>query len=560
MNPLLWGAVGLSVAFQASVVGTVRDAQNHAPLAGAVVVLNDEFRSVVADTGGRYVLENVPAGPQHLTVRHFRYRPRSLHALVPADGKLVVHVVLEPEPVPLDLYEVRAGVPVRDLERVDASGQPDRECSIAALRNHPLLAEPDVFEALGGGDVALRPELPGGAHVRGGASDQTAYALDGIPVFNPFHAAGLAGAWSPDALSRVTLTGSTPAPGSPNALSGTIEGTTRAAGARLGAQGSFTTTHSSFTFDGPLPLARTGYVVSLRSGYPGIFAPRDEPSHVMGETGDRLAKLETPAFGGTIRLLAYDSENEIDTSADRAAVDEPDPVAGRNLYAWSGQSLGAGWERELPGWTVRLLGFGAAAGASAHWRGPDGPSAVTADRRDAGFVAMAARTTGGTTTTFGLRADRSTTSYRVESDSSGLVEWALEARTPVVTAFGDHELPLGARTALALGASLAANRGDLHPAPRARVRFRPANAWTLSMSLARSHQFVQSLRNPESVVGNVFPAELFIGAGAPGVPVAHSDHAILAAEWRPTARLRLGSRAYVRDFDGLVLVAPSASG
>ncbi len=62
--------------------------------------------------------------------------------------------------------------------------------SLAAVRDHPLLAEPDVLQAPGGGEVALRPEAPSGIHVRGGASDQVAYLLDGIPVFSPYHAAG----------------------------------------------------------------------------------------------------------------------------------------------------------------------------------------------------------------------------------------------------------------------------------------------------------------------------------------------------------------------------------
>ena len=41
----------------------------------------------------------------------------------------------------------------------------------------------------------------------GERSDQTAYMLDGVPVFNPYHAAGLFSAWNPDALSQLSLTG-----------------------------------------------------------------------------------------------------------------------------------------------------------------------------------------------------------------------------------------------------------------------------------------------------------------------------------------------------------------
>ncbi|MGH9260033.1 MAG: hypothetical protein ACRD08_09090, partial [Acidimicrobiales bacterium] len=65
-----------------------------------------------------------------------------------------------------------------------------------------------------------------------------------------------------------------------------------------------------------------------------------------------------------------------------------------------------------------------------------------------------------------------------------------------------------------------------------------------------------SLRNAESVVGTIFPVDLYVGAGGTGVPVARSDQGILAAEYRPTAGIRVVAQAYARDFDGLVLVAP----
>lgn len=60
-----------------------------------------------------------------------------------------------------------------------------------------------AVQALGGGDVVLSPESPSGGQVRGGGSDQTAYLLDGIPGFSPYHGAGVFSAWNPDALSQL---------------------------------------------------------------------------------------------------------------------------------------------------------------------------------------------------------------------------------------------------------------------------------------------------------------------------------------------------------------------
>jgi hypothetical protein len=58
------------------------------------------------------------------------------------------------------------------------------------------------------------------------------------------------------------------------------------------------------------------------------------------------------------------------------------------------------------------------------------------------------------------------------------------------------------------------------------------------------------------VVGHVFPADVTIGAGAGGIPVAESDQGVIAADARLLPGVRLGVQGYIRDSRGLVLVAP----
>jgi hypothetical protein len=82
----------------------------------------------------------------------------------------------------------------------------------------------------------------------------------------------------------------------------------------------------------------------------------------------------------------------------------------------------------------------------------------------------------------------------------------------------------------------------------------------MTASYARTHQFAQSLRNPESVAGPVFPADLFVGAGSERIPVARADQGVLAGEWLPTPGLRVGAQAYLRGMDGLVVAAPADDG
>ena len=556
-------AVGLLLtaqSTQAAVAGVVRDGDSGEPLAGAAVVLTDLDRTTLTGPDGRYLLREVPAGPQHLLVRSIGYASRTLHALVPQRGELELNVLLPPRPFQLQPIEVTSGAAMRGAEPDDGTAFPDRGSSIAAVRNHPLLAEADVFQALGGGEVVMSAESPSGVHVRGGASDQTAYMLDGIPVFSPYHAAGIFSAWNPDALSRLDLSSAAPSPAHPDALSGVIAGVTRAPGARLRAQAGLSNTQARLTVDGPVGAGGAGYLVSIRAGLPSILAPGDDGSFLRGGTGDRLAKIELPALGGRVRLLGYDSENELRAEAATQVSDLPSAGGRRNAFEWGSRSLGAEWSGRFAGVGVYVRGWHASGDAEAEWAGRIGPIGMVAARRDVGGTAAVEHASAHAVSVAGVRIESSRTSYAVASDSAGGPAWALSAHTAIATAFAQHARTLGDYAALELGTALATGAGGIRLGPRATLRWMPSKRITLSGSYARLHQFAQSLRNPESIVGGVFPADLHVGVGADAVPTARSDLGVAAASWRPAPGVRLGAQAYARRSAGLLLVAPRSSG
>ena len=548
---VILSAVGMVFAMQGAVAGIVRDGETGTPLAGAVVALPDVERATVTGPDGRYALHKIPPGPQHLTVRMIGYAARSLHALVPPEGRLEINVSLRAEPTRLRTVEVHAPVIVRGLDAADSTPFPDRGISMAAAGNHPLLSEPDALQALAGGEVVVRPESPSGVHVRGGASDHTAYVLDGIPVLSPYHAAGVFGAWNPDALSGVRLSSAVPSLAHPHALSGAIAGTTRTPGAQLRAQGGASNTHARLTVDGPVGATGAGYLVSIRSGFPGVITSRREASFLHGELGDWLAKLETPLLGGRARLLGYFNENELDAASAVQAQNASTLDGPRNTFTWRSHSTGAEWSRSYTATTVRLLGWSVFGDAGSTWAGADGVELMSR-RRDKGVLATLERTR----TLAGIRGEQMSTSYRVASSTGAEPSWTVDARMPVLSVFAQHVFALHESVEAELGASVASAKSGMYPSPRARLRWLVSEQVTMSASYARTHQFAQSLRNSESVVGNVFPADLYVSAGAPGVPVARSDHVIIASEYRPSAALRVGLQAYARAFDGLVVVAP----
>ena len=544
----LLGAAKLLLLVQGtdpSLLGTIVDGHTGEPLANAVVSLTDIDRIVVSDTRGHYAFSAVPPGPQHIAVRRIGYGPRTLHALVPREGAVEINIALRAEPLRLPGIEVHSTVAVRGVESQDSTAYPDRGLSMEAVRNHPLLSEPDAFVALSGGEIAVMPESPSGIHVRGGASDQTGYLLDGVPVFSPYHIAGLFSAWNPDALEHLQLASTTPSPAFPEALSGSVTGMTRAPGSRLSAQGSFSTTQARLTLDGPIADG-AGYLLSFRSGLPDLTAPAGDASYLRGETGDWLAKLELRAFGGRVRLLGYDSSNEISATA------TPDSV--RNAFEWNSRSFGAEWSRRFGTLGVRFQGWHARSDADVGWDPLGEAIAMTATRRDYGLVAELQRNTANGATTAGLRAQESHTFYRAASRGGDESALFFDARSPTVAAFLQHDQTLGRGLSAGVGFS-ASVVNDIYLSPQVRINWAPVAALIISGSFARSHQFAQSLRNSESVVDNIFPADVYVGIGGSGVPVARSDLGVLAAEYRPFAGARVSGQLYLRDLDGLLLVA-----
>jgi len=345
-----------------SVTGTLRDATTNEPLGGAQVVVVDLHRITVTGADGRYRLDRVPAGTHRLLARRIGYAPRTLEALVPPDGLIEITVVLRAEPIILGAID--------GAYHADESSSPDPHVDSAALRRHPLLAEPDAFQALSGGVVAVQPEAPAGLHVRGGAADQVTYLLDGFPVFSPYHSGESFSAWNPDALAEIELS---PASETWDALSGVVSAESRTPGRQHHALAGFSTTQMRLTLDGPVGSGGAGYLWSQRSGFPGFPVPQHESTYLRGEVGDQLGKFEAPLAGGRLRLLGYGSTNELDT-------DGPAGTAIRNTFDWQSTTFGGEWSKALPSATLRARAWVAGGAANAAWH-YDSASTILASRR-----------------------------------------------------------------------------------------------------------------------------------------------------------------------------------
>ena len=526
-----------------AISGTLRDATTSEPLAGAQVVVLDLNRTAVTGADGRYRLERLPSGTHRLVVRRIGYAPRTLDALVRADDILELAIALRAQPIVLAAID--------GAYRAGEATSADAHVDIATLGSHPLLAEPDAFQALAGGVVLVRQESPAGMHVRGGEADQVVYLLDGFPVFSPYHSGEAFSAWNPDALADAGLS---PASETWDALSGVLAAETRTPGREHHAVGGISTTHVRMTLDGPIASRGASYLWSQRSGFPGFPLPQGDPTYVRSETGDQLGKVEIPLAGGRIRLLGYTTGNELDTRG-------PTDASSRNTFSWQSTTLGGEWNRPLQVGSLRTRAWIANGSASATWYDAAALT-LTSGRHDVGASVTLDRDDGTGHTSVGLRAEMRHMSYDVSPDSAGGLRY--ESRAPLGALFFERAQRLGAgdRIGLTAGINAVTSAGAARFSPRARLSWSPTDALVISGEYLRLYQFAQSLRNPESVAGTVFPVDLYVGASrsAGGIPIARSDETILAAEYRPAVTLRLTLQGYARSFHDIVLVATTSPG
>ncbi|HTG50585.1 MAG TPA: hypothetical protein VL915_08860, partial [Gemmatimonadales bacterium] len=320
--------------------------------------------------------------------------------------------------------------------------------------------------------------------------------------------------------------------------------------------GALSTSHARLTVDGPLGAAGAGFLLSVRSGFPGVVTPEHDPSYLQGRTGDLLAKVEAPALHGRLRVLLYDSGNRLDAAATAESLDgATDPR--RNGFEWDSRSAGVSWTRALAGVNlVHVQAWNARGEAEAEW-GPTSRLALEADREDQGLLATVERARGDRLTGIGVRVQRSRTSYRVSPRDGAEIGPSLGSRIPIASLLARHREPLAGTLSADLALSATAAAGDVYLGPQAELRWSPTRALSVAGSYTHAHQFAQSLRNPESVSGGIFPADLFIGTGAAGVPVASSDRMMVGAELRPLPGVRLGAQTFLSRFDGVLLVAPA---
>lgn len=537
------------------------------PIAAATTTLTEASRQATTDAEGRLVFRGIPAGPQHLQVRRLGYAPRTLHLLVGREGTVDVVVVLTPLATQLQRLTIEREPPValRDLDgdRVAAPGE--RVVSAAAIRSHPMLAEPDPLLAVAGGVAATRPEMPGGLHVMGGSSDQMAYFVDDVPILSPYHAAGAFSVLDAEGVRDMTLQLWPRVTARTDAIGGAIEARTAGIPEQVSSAGALSPAQGRIAWEHPLGRAG-GVLVTSGATFPGLLGPPREASHLRGNGADLLGRIALPLDGGELRVLAFAASNDQSVAARTPDLEGAGPPEARSELEWSSRSLGASWTREGPAGELRrpgvtLSAWHATAGARADWRADS--STLVHEVTDVGVMGIAAWSSALGVTTLALRMQRraSAQSTARAARLAGAQDDPTRTTSSAVlaTVRGERRQHVARTLDVALAGTAWAFRGRTSAAPSLEVTVRPSEGSRVSVAAEHREQFMQSARNTESLLGTIFPADLWIVAGG-RVPVARSDQVQLHAEWRPSPSQHLAVRGWVRVMHGLALPASGADG
>ena len=294
-------------AQQYAISGRIVDGTGQSVI-GATVYAVEAKKGVSTDSQGIYKL-NLKPGKYNLRVSFVGYLSQKLAVVL--DQNATLNINLEEETLNEVVIETKYS-----NQNVASTQVGAVQLDLQTLNTIPaLFGEKDILKSL-----QLLPGVSGqegnstGFYVRGGNPDHNLILMDGTPIFNPSHVAGLVSVFNSDALQDVTLYKA----GIPAKYGGRLASVTDievSAGNKEKFEGNVALglLTSSFTLKGPLGNKNQGsWLSSVRISYFGIFprifsklkvnlwfadmvhkfeyqvAPKDKISFTLYSSGDNL--------------------------------------------------------------------------------------------------------------------------------------------------------------------------------------------------------------------------------------------------------------------------------
>lgn len=501
-------------------------------------------RAAVADSLGRYSIAGLPAGELSVRVTHPGHETLTLRVLVPPDGTVRVDLLLRAAPVelaPVEVVRLADAGPTGPAE--DRPSPSEAEVELQALELTPGIGQPGLLEAvraLPGNDPADPTDV---LFMRGSSTDLKLVLLDGVPVYTPFHVAGLLRSFEPSVLGRADLH----VGGAPARYDGGLThildlGTRRARRDRVRGSGSVDLLSATAALEGPVG-PRAGLVFSGRSLHDLGSAPLGG-ARPYGYHDLLFAFDAEPAREHALRATGFWNRESVRLDFDPGPGDA----------VWSNRAASLAYRTRVG--EARLEITAGASGYRAEL--PLQPSADPGEPVPPPLLASAAvdrvRVVAEVLTgseehplRLGASFDGVDAAFDARSASASS---ASRAATSTPGLFVDAMHPLGRGVTLRAGL-----RGDLFAVREARLAPRLALHWEvgpealLTVAAGRYHQ---PTRAPDFEIERTLAEVAEDGVDPAGLlPVATADHVVLSLDQRLGGRVSLGLEGFWKRFEGL---------
>lgn len=182
--------------------GVVADSLTGERIPYANIFLAGTNRGSATNANGFYLIPSVPFGAYDVTVSVLGYKRQTKRIVVQDDTPNIVNFRLSGEAVELDEIVV-SGQAKSDLQKIQTSIHVVDKSEMQLV---PVAAQPDVFRSiqiLPG--IVSTSDVNAQFYVRGGASDQNLILLDGMRIYNPYHAFGIFSTLDPDIIRTTEI-------------------------------------------------------------------------------------------------------------------------------------------------------------------------------------------------------------------------------------------------------------------------------------------------------------------------------------------------------------------
>ena len=187
--------------------GVVSDSATGDRIPYANVVFLGTTKGAATNAEGFFLIPRVEFGSYEVVASILGYRKQSKRVEVRGDRPITVNFSLSAEAIELKGVEAEAKVELKEIQTsVHVLGKVE-------LHRVPVAAQADIFR-----DIQILPGIVSTSdvnsqfYVRGGASDQNLILLDGMRIYNPYHAYGLFSTIDADVIRMAEVyTGAFPA-------------------------------------------------------------------------------------------------------------------------------------------------------------------------------------------------------------------------------------------------------------------------------------------------------------------------------------------------------------